>query len=150
MRAHEDIVVFYKKQPTYNPQFTTGKPYDKGKALRDAEQYGKQTKSVHVKDTEGKRYPRSVLYFKTAEDEGKLHPTQKPIALFEYLIRTYSNEGDTILDPCMGSGTTGVACVNTNREFIGIEMNDEYFKIAEERIDNIKNNPLISAFNLSV
>ena len=135
MRSHEDIVVFYKKQPTYNPQFTSGKPYDKGKALRDAEQYGQQTKSVHVKDTEGKRYPRSVLYFKTAEDEGKLHPTQKPIALYEYLIRTYSNEGDTILDPCMGSGTTGVACNNTNRNFIGIESDNNYYNIARDRIE---------------
>ena len=135
MRAHEDIVVFYKKQPTYNPQFTTGKPYDKGKALRDATQYGKQTKSVHVKDTEGKRYPRSVLYFKTAEDEGKLHPTQKPIALYEYLIRTYSNEGDTILDPCMGSGTTGEACINTNRKFIGIEKDCDYYQVASNRLN---------------
>ena len=126
-----------KKQPTYNPQFTTGKPYDKGKALRDAEQYGKQTKSVHVKDTEGKRYPRSVLYFKTAEDEGKLHPTQKPIALYEYLIRTYSNEGDTILDPCMGSGTTGVACIHTNRKFIGIERDREYYNIALDRLSTL-------------
>ena len=145
MRAHEDIVVFYKKQPTYNPQFTSGKPYDKGKALRDAEQYGKQTKSVHVKDTEGKRYPRSVLYFKTAEDEGKLHPTQKPIALYEYLIRTYSNEGDTILDPCMGSGTTGAASLTTNRNFIGIESNEEYYNIASNRlqpVDKVAQSPL--------
>ena len=141
MRSHEDIVVFYKKQPTYNPQFTSGKPYDKGKALRDATQYGKQTKSVHVKDTEGKRYPRSVLYFKTAEDEGKLHPTQKPIALFEYLIRTYSNEGDTILDPCMGSGTTGEACMNTNRKFIGIEKDCDYYQVASNRL----NKPIYSA-----
>ena len=137
MRAHEDIVVFYKKQTTYNPQFTTGVPYDKGKAVRDTEAYGKQTKAVHVKDTEGKRYPRSVLYFKTAEGEGKLHPTQKPIALFEYLIRTYSNEGDTILDPCMGSGTTGVACNNTNRKFIGIERDREYYNIALDRLSTL-------------
>tara|TARA_B100001769_G_scaffold125725_1_gene98275 strand:+ start:281 stop:1060 length:780 start_codon:yes stop_codon:yes gene_type:complete len=136
MRSHEDIVVFYKKQPTYNPQMTVGKPYDKGKAVRDAVQYGKQTKAVHVKNTEGTRYPRSVLYFKTAEDEGKLHPTQKPIALYEYLVRTYSNEGDTILDPCMGSGTTGIACLNTNREFIGIERDENYYTIAEERLNS--------------
>jgi len=136
MRAHEDIVVFYKKQPTYNPQMTPGKPYDKGKAVRDAEQYGKQTKAVHVKDDEGVRYPRSVLYFKTAEDEGKLHPTQKPIALYEYLIRTYSNEGDTVLDPCMGSGTTGVACKLQNRNFIGIEKESKYFDIATKRIED--------------
>ncbi len=136
MRAHEDIVVFYKKQPTYNPQMTVGKPYDKGTAVRDAIQYGKQTKAVHVKNTEGTRYPRSVLYFKTAEDEGKLHPTQKPISLYEYLIRTYSNEGDVVLDPCMGSGTTGIACLNTGREFIGIERDEEYYKTAEERLNN--------------
>ena len=136
MRAHEDIVVFYNKQPTYNPQMTVGKPYDKGTAIRDAEQYGKQSKAVHVKNEEGTRYPRSVLYFKTAEDEGKYHPTQKPIALYEYLINTYSNEGDTILDPCMGSGTTGVACVNTNRNFIGIEKEENYYKIAEQGISS--------------
>jgi site-specific DNA-methyltransferase (adenine-specific) len=135
MRAHEDIVVFYNKQPTYNPQMTPGKPYDKGTAVRDAEQYGKQTKAVHVKNEEGTRYPRSVLYFKTAEDEGKLHPTQKPLALYEYLIRTYSNEGDTVLDPCMGSGTTGVAAQNMNRKFIGIEKEEKYFNIAKERIE---------------
>ena len=123
-----------KKQPTYNPQMTVGKPYDKGKAVRDAIQYGKQTKAVHVKNTEGTRYPRSVLYFKTAEDEGKLHPTQKPIALYEYLVKTYSNEGDTILDPCMGSGTTGIACLNTNRDFIGIERDENYYTIAKERL----------------
>ena len=134
MRSHEDIVVFYKKQPTYNPQMTVGKPYDKGKAVRDVIQYGKQTKAVHVKNTEGTRYPRSVLYFKTAEDEGKLHPTQKPIALYEYLVKTYSNEGDTVLDPCMGSGTTGIACLNTDREFIGIERDENYYTIAEERL----------------
>jgi DNA modification methylase len=136
MRAHEDIVVFYNKQPTYNPQMTVGKPYDKGTAIRDAEQYGKQTKAVHVKNEEGTRCPRSVLYFKTAEDEGKYHPTQKPIALYEYLIKTYSNEGDTVLDPCMGSGTTGVACMNTGRIFIGIEKEENYYKIAEQRISS--------------
>ena len=136
MRSHEDIVVFYKKQPTYNPQMTVGKPYDKGKAVRDGVQYGKQTKAVHVKNTEGTRYPRSVLYFKTAEDEGKLHPTQKPIALYEYLVKTYSNEGDTILDPCMGSGTTGVSCLNTERNFIGIERDKDYYTIAEKRLNS--------------
>ena len=134
MRAHEDIVIFYNKQPTYNPQMTVGKPYDKGTAIRDAKQYGKQTKAVHVKNEEGTRYPRSVLYFKTAEDEGKYHPTQKPIALYEYLIKTYSNEGDTVLDPCMGSGTTGVACMNTGRNFIGIEKEENYYEIADQRI----------------
>ena len=141
LRAHEDIVVFYKKQPTYNPQMTQGTPYDKGTAVRDTEAYGVQTKEVHVKNDSGLRYPRTVIYFKTAESEGKHHPTQKPVSLYEYLIRTYSNDGDTVLDPCMGSGTTGVACVNTNRHFVGIEMEKKYFNIAQNRI----NNPLITA-----
>ena len=76
------------------------------------------------------------MYFKTAEDEGKLHPTQKPIALYEYLIRTYSNEGDVVLDPCMGSGTTGIASLNTDREFIGIEREEKYYSVAEERLND--------------
>ncbi len=143
LRAHEDIVVFYKKQPTYNPQMVKGDPYDKGKAVRDTESYGVQTKEVHVKNDTGLRYPRTVLYFKTAESEGKHHPTQKPISLYEYLIRTYSNEGNTVLDPCMGSGTTGVACVNTNRNFIGIEKDEKYFNIAKDRIYT----PIFSAMN---
>jgi site-specific DNA-methyltransferase (adenine-specific) len=136
LRAHEDIVVFYKKPPTYNPQMTQGTPYDKGRAVRDTESYGVQTKEIHVKNDTGLRYPRSVLYFKTAEGEGKYHPTQKPISLYEYLINTYSNENDIVLDPCMGSGTTGVACMNTDRNFIGIEMDENYYRIAEERITN--------------
>ncbi len=135
LRAHEDIVIFYKKQPTYNPQMTQGSAYDKGTAVRDTEAYGIQTKSIHVKNETGLRYPRSVLYFKTAEREGKLHPTQKPIALFEYLVNTYSNEGNCILDPCMGSGTTGLACKNTGRQFIGIEKDPDYFKLAQKRIN---------------
>lgn len=133
LRSHEDIVVFYKQQPTYNPQMTEGLPYDKGCAVRDAEQYGKQTKAVHVKSS-GSRYPRSVLYFKTAEGEGKYHPTQKPVALFDYLIKTYSNEGDVVLDPCMGSGTTGVAALNTKRKFVGIEKEPKYYETAKQRL----------------
>ena len=133
--SHEDIVVFYKKLPTYNPQMTVGEPYDKGKAVRDTESYGEQTKAIHVKNEKGMRYPRSVKYFVTAEMEGKLHPTQKPIKLFEWFIKMYSNENGVVLDPTMGSGTTGVACVNTNRNFIGIELDDAYFKTAKNRIE---------------
>ena len=143
LRAHEDIVVFYKKQPTYNPQMTQGTPYDKGRAVRDTEAYGVQTKEVHVKNDTGLRYPRSVIYFKTAESEGKYHPTQKPVSLYEYLVRTFSNENDTVLDPCMGGGTTGIAALNTGRNFIGIEREEKYFKIAQDRI----NNPILSAMN---
>ena len=141
LKAHEDVVVFYKKLCTYNPQMTKGTPYDKGIAVRDTESYGKQTTAVHVKNEDGKRFPRSVIYFKTAEGEGKLHPTQKPVALMEYLVKTYSNENDVVLDPCMGSGTTGVACVKTNRKFIGIEKDEKYFNIASNRIE--ETNPLM-------
>ena len=134
LRAHEDIVVFYRKQPVYHPQMTDGTPYDKGTAVRDTEVYGVQTKEVHVHNDTGLRYPRSVLYFKTAEREGKLHPTQKPISLFEYLIKTYSNVGDVVLDPCMGSGTTGAAALATDRQFVGIERDADYFNIASSRL----------------
>ena len=137
LRAHEDIVVFYRKQPTYNPQMTVGKPYDKGTAVRDTEVYGKQTKAVHVKNETGLRYPRSVLYFVTAESEGKHHPTQKPIDLFRWLIRTYSNEGDVVLDPCMGGGTTVIAAKQENRKYIGIEREEEYFKVCEQRVKEV-------------
>ena len=136
MRAHEDIVVFYDKQCTYNPQMTAGKPYNKGCAVRDTMAYGKQEKAVLVKNDSGLRYPRSVQYFVTAESEGKLHPTQKPVALFEWLIKTYTNQNDVILDPCMGSATTAIACINTNRKFIGFELNLDYYKIAVNRIKN--------------
>jgi len=135
LRAHEDIVVFYRKQCTYNPQMVQGTPYDKGTAVRDTEAYGVQTKAVHVVSDSGLRYPRSVQYFKTAESEGKYHPTQKPVSLMEYLVKTYSNPNDVVLDPCMGSGTTGVACMNTGRQFIGIEKDPNYFQLASTRIN---------------
>jgi len=139
--AHEDIVVFYKKLPTYNPQMTQGKPYDKGNAVRDTESYGKQTKEVHVKNATGLRCPRSVIYFKTAEGEGKLHPTQKPILLFEWLVKTYSNKNDTILDIAMGSGTTGIATIKNNRNFIGIEKEINYFNTTKKRINSLTKFP---------
>ena len=136
MKAHEDICVFYRKQPVYNPIMREGEPYYKGSAVRPTDVYGKQ-KEVLVKNDTGMRYPRTVLYFKTAESEGKvIHPTQKPVALMEYLIKTYSNEGDTVLDNTMGSGTTGVAAVNTGRKFIGIEKDPDYFAKAKQRINN--------------
>lgn len=131
LRAHEDIVVFYEKQCKYFPQMNKGTPYNKGCAVRDTLAYGKQGKAILVKNDTGLRYPRSVQYFVTAESEGKLHPTQKPVALFEWLIRTYSNEGDIILDPCMGSGTTAIACINTKRKFIGFEKNSNYYQISK-------------------
>ena len=139
MRAHEDILVFYNKQCKYNPQMTQGKPYNKGCAVRDTLAYAKQEKAILVKNDTGLRYPRSVQYFVTAESEGKFHPTQKPMALMEWLIKTYTDENDVIFDPCMGSGTTGVACMNLNRKFIGIEKEEKYFEIAKKRIEEAEN-----------
>ncbi len=134
LRQHEDIVVFYKKQPTYNPQMTKGKMRNKKIApTKDFEVYGQITPIDNFNDD---YYPSSILEFSNANQKAKSHPTQKPVALLEYLIKTYTNEGDLVLDNTMGSGTTGVACVNTNRRFIGIEMDDKYFAIAEKRIND--------------
>ena len=137
MRDKEDILVFYSKQPTYNPQFSIGKPY-KNKAGSDiagntsmTEIYGKYTNFRN--DNEGKRYPKQVLEFGIVE-RGTVHPTQKPIELMEYLIKTYTNKGDNVLDFTMGSGTTGVACRNLNRNFIGIELDVKYYNISKNRI----------------
>ena len=134
--AHEDIVVFAKNKPPYNPQMTIGSAYNKGVLKKQTENdvYADFDRQVEVK-SEGLRCPRSVQYFKTAESEGKtFHKTQKPLALCEYIINTYTNENETVLDFTMGSGTTGVACKNTNRNFIGIEMDENYFNIASDRI----------------
>ena len=134
LRAHENILVFYKNPPTYNPQFTQGKPYKtKNGALSPV--YDKNFASVETV-SDGRRYPIDVLDFKI---EKGLHPTQKPVALLEYLIKTYTNEGDTVMDNCMGSGSSGVSCVNTNRNFIGMELDKTYFDIAKERIENETN-----------
>lgn len=137
MRSHEDILVFYKNLPTYNPQMVEGEPYDKGKAHRPTDVYREQKGEIHVKNDTGKRYPRSVQYFKTAESEGKVyHPTQKPISLMEWLIKTYTNENEIVLDNTMGVGTTAIACIRTNRRYVGIDISEEYVKIANLRITN--------------
>ena len=138
LRAHEIISVFYSKSPTYNPQMVEGVSYNKGvrKEQTDNDVYG-SFKQVEVK-SDGFRFPRSVQYFKTAEFEGGFHKTQKPVALLEYLIKTYTQEGETVLDFTMGSGTTGVACVNTKRKFIGVERDDKYFDISVKRIRGVK------------
>ena len=139
MRAHEDVCVFYKKPPIYNPQMWKSTPYNKGSAHRPTEVYGKQ-KEVLVKNDTGLRYPRTVQYFKTAESEGKVyHPTQKPVSLFEYLIKTYSAEGDVILDSCLGAGTTALAAMSCNRNFVGIELDQDYVDISNQRIEEFKN-----------
>ena len=137
LRRHEQILCFYKKLPTYNPQMTNGEPYDKGIVKTFSSNYGKQT-PVRAKNETGERYPTSILEFSNANQKDKLHPTQKPVELFEYLIKTYTNEGDVVLDNCIGSGTTAIACINTNRFFIGIEKEKEYVDIANRRIEEHK------------
>jgi predicted RNA methylase len=142
MRDKEDVLVFYGTQPTYNPQWGQGKPYPKnkqGKILKSIESgattYGAfKTGPGFSSGSDGRRYPRQVIDFGVVE-RGTVHPTQKPVALMEYLIRTYTNEEETVLDFTMGSGTTGVACVNTGRKFIGIELDPGYFEIAKQRIN---------------
>ena len=140
LRAHELIHVFYSKQPTYNPQMTHGEAYNKGvrKEQTENDVYG-SFDQVEVKSN-GSRFPRSVQYFKTAEREGGFHKSQKPVALLEYLIKTYTQENETVLDFTMGSGSTGVACVNSNRNFIGVELDENYFNIAEKRIQEALDN----------
>lgn len=137
MRCIEELCVFYKKMPTYNPQGLkeVEKTRQKKTTLRGDTVYKRLAKSYVSKYT---NYPHHLLEFKNevASNKNRLHPTQKPVALLEYLINTYTNEGETVLDNCMGSGSTGIACINTGRNFIGIEKDDKYFEVAKQRIDN--------------
>jgi site-specific DNA-methyltransferase (adenine-specific) len=162
MKQTEDIIIFSPAGAsassakggncmTYNPQGLVEKIVNKknnkkrlGKFLLNEEFMGKNNVLLGEKEYTQKatNYPKEIIEFDM--DRQPIHPTQKPIALIEYLIKTYSNEGDTILDNCMGSGTTGVACVRTNRNFIGIEMDENYFELAKERIEKEKANILIS------
>ena len=133
MKSHENILVFYRQLPTYNPQWEWGKPYTATYSTHSTN-YGKQKDNVTTV-SDGRRYPKDVLRFGKAETDKHLHPTQKPVALLEYLIKTYTDGGETVLDNSMGSGSCGVACVNTNRHFIGIELDEGYFNIAKKRIE---------------
>lgn len=139
MRAHESILVFYKKLPRYNPIKTTGHvPVNSYiKHQDDGTNYGK-TKVGISGGGSTERYPRSVQRFATDKQKESIHPTQKPVALFEYLIKTYTNEGETVLDNCMGSGTTAVAAINTNRNFVGFEKDLEIHAAANQRINNLQ------------
>ena len=132
LSRHEDVIVFAKNQPVFNKQMLNGSPYVQKRKGKDdsGDNYGRVNKRIDTINA-GVRNPISVLEF---DREVGLHPTQKPVALMEYLIKTYTNEGDTVMDNCMGSGTTGVACLNTGRRFIGIEKDDKYFEIAKKRI----------------
>ena len=132
LKSHENIMVFYKKPPTYNPQMV-------GTEVRTVKRSGNKSKTTNYGDfieikesTYIGRYPKDIIKFN--KDKG-YHPTQKPVALLEYLIKTYTNEGEIVLDNCMGSGSTGVACRNTGRKFIGIELDDKYFEISKSRLN---------------
>ena len=128
----EDIAVFYKRQCKYNPQgiIKVDKITKQGRGNSLAQKNERNNEYIQ----EFTNYPRNILDFK--RDKPQLHPTQKPVELFEYLIKTYTNEGDLVLDNCIGSGTTAIASINTNRKFIGIEKDEKYFNIAKERIED--------------
>ncbi|MHC5215647.1 DNA-methyltransferase [Enterococcus sp. LJL128] len=139
LRVHENILVFYKKLPQYIPQMTQGHT----RKVSSAEHKRNSKKSTNYNDYQltsydsTERYPRSVLKFGTDKQKSKLHPTQKPVSLFEYLIKTYTIQGDTVLDNCSGSGTTAVACLNTNRKYICFEKEKEYYQKSIERVEDI-------------
>ena len=128
MKAHENILVFYREQCLYNPQKIVGVPYVGAGGASKKDNYG-DFAAVREGSPDGSRYPRSVIKF--AHESKPLHPTAKPVPLMEYLIRTYTNEGETVLDNCMGSGTTGIACADLRRDFIGIELDPKYFRVQE-------------------
>ena len=140
-RVHEIISVFSKGSHTYNPQMEKGNPYISGKGTSGSNfRNVLKTQSVN----EGTRYPRSVIKVKTEKhNKMSLHPTQKPLALIEYLILTYSNHGDTVMDNCMGSATTAVAAIRTGRNWIGYEMNTEFYNMALKRIDETMRTPTL-------
>ena len=143
LRTHEDILVFYKSLPTYNPQMTIGEPlHSKGISYKNKELtnncYGDMKGADDLRKGSTEKYPKSIVRFQKPHPSCAVHPTQKSEELCEYLIKTYTNEGDTVLDNCMGSGSTIIACINTKRNGIGIEINDKYFEIATKRVKEYK------------
>ena len=136
MKSHEDICVFYKKKPIYHKQYWFSKPYKRTVSSKASTCYGDSYEWAS-ESTDGRRNPLSILSFPKDSDL-RVHPTQKPVPLLEYLIKTYTDEGAVILDNCMGSGSTCVAAVKTNRHYIGFETDERYFKIACKRLDEIE------------
>lgn len=134
LNVHEYVLIFYKKQPTYNPQMVQGKPYFQKRANDNAKGIADNLERKSGGSKDGLRYPKTIIEVEGIAQRHIIHPTQKPVALFEYLIKTYTNEGDLVLDNCMGSGTTAIACINTNRNYIGFEKEREYIEMIENRI----------------
>ena len=135
LRSHEQVLVFYKRLPTYNPQMTPGKPYKGKTAHTRCSIYGGQ-KGGPARSSDGDRYPRSVLRFAKERHSG--HPTEKPLHLFEWLVKTYTNEGGTVLDNCLGSGTTAITCETLGRRWIGIEKEPAYCEMAVKRLTELR------------
>ena len=137
LRSHEDVCVFYRKPPKYNPIMTKAQRKSSsaasGRGSKAAASYGDYGRTSYDSD---ERYPTSVLEFATDKQREALHPTQKPVALLRHLIAMYTDEGDAVLDNCMGSGSTGVACIGSGRRFVGIEADEGYYGIAKNRIEN--------------
>lgn len=146
LRSHEEICIFYKKQPTYNPQKVKGKPnHSKGKPKEcENNNYGDFEFVDNSKELGDMKHPVSILKFSKPHPSVSIHPTQKSVEVCEWLIKSYTNECELVLDNCMGSGSTGEACLNTNRNFIGMELDEKYFNIAKERIENIEKDKVIS------
>lgn len=137
MKIHENVLVFYHNLPTYNPQWGEGKPYTATYSTHSSN-YGKQKDNITTIN-DGKRYPTDIIRFAKSAEDRHLHPTQKPVSLCEYLIKTYTNPGEVVLDSCMGSGTTAVACLRTGRHYIGFELDKKYHVIAQQRIEAEEN-----------
>ena len=137
LKCHENILVFYEKLPTYNPQMMQGKPHSRGGAGRQSKNYGSYVDTKRI--ISNTYFPRDVLKVNWQDSVRGLHPTQKPVSLCEYFIKTYSNKGDIILDPFIGSGTTAVAAINTERKYIGFEKDDKYFEVAKNRLKKLAN-----------
>ena len=140
LRSHEEIAIFYKELPTYNPQKVKGKPNHSKGAPKEVSnnnygQFGFVDNSAELGDM---KHPKSIITVPKPHPSTMIHPTQKPVEVLEWLINTYTNEGETVLDNCMGSGSTGIACINTHRNFVGIERDDEYFQKAKDRIETHK------------
>lgn len=141
LRQHEQIAIFYKKQPTYNPQFTIGEPsHSKGKCLKKHRNsnYGNYDEIDTTNKNNVNKFPTSILECQKTHPSKAIHPTQKSIELSKYLIKTYTNKNELILDNCIGSGTTAIACIETNRNYIGIELQQKYVDIANQRISELK------------
>lgn len=134
LKEHEDICVFYKSKPKYYPQGTVPVSIKSGRKNKSSNLYSKYDGGEYIQQVGN--YPRSIIEIPTEGDKNRLHPTQKPISLFEYLIKTYTNERELVLDNCIGSGTSAIAAINTNRNYIGFELDENYYQLANKRVEN--------------